>query len=421
MLFPSEVRENPNQKGALSMSTSLLYHAFGLRGYDYVKTEYLNGTVVFTIHQRPHTRRCPLCGSREVLPHGAQERTFKAVPIGGKPVNVVLPIPRVECRSCQVIRQVPLGFADARRSYTRAFERYALELSRLMTIQDVARHLQVGWDTIKDIQKRDLQRRFKKPRYSKLKQIAIDEISIGHGHRYLTVVLNLVTGAVVFVGDGKGADALEPFWQRLRASRARVEAVATDMSPAYIEAIRSHLPGVIHVFDHFHVIKLFNEKLSDFRRELYREATERMDKAVLKGTRWLLLKNPENLDPKRQERERLEEALRMNQPLATVYYMKEDLRQIWEQPDKATAARILDDWMRRAEASCIKVLQKFAATLSMHRTGILAYYDYPISTGPLEGTNNKIRTMQRMAYGFRDQEFFKLKILAIHDAKYALL
>jgi transposase len=403
------------------MSTSLLYHAFGLYGYNYVKTEYKGGRVLFTILQPPHTRRCPVCNTRQVLPHGVQERTFKAVPIGSKPVNIVLPIPRVECRSCKVIRQVPLNFADPRRGYTRAFERYALDLSRRMTIQDVARHLQVGWDTIKDIQKRDLQRRFQKPRYSKLKHIAIDEIAVGQGHRYLTVVLNLLTGAVVFVGDGKGSDALEPFWQRLRASRAKVTAVATDMSPAYIQAVRDNLPGVIHVFDHFHVIKLFNEKLSDFRRELYREATTKMDKAVLKGTRWLLLKNPENLDPKRKERERLEEALRMNQPLATVYYMKEDLRQIWEQPDKATASRVLDDWIRRAEASCIKVLQKFAGTLAMHRTGILAYYDCPISTGPLEGTNNKIKTMQRQAYGFRDQEFFKLKIYALHETNYALL
>ena len=111
----------------------------------------------------------------------------------------------------------------------------------------------------------------------------------------------------------------------------------------------------------------------------------------------------------------------MNQPLATVYYMKEDLRQIWGQPDKATAARVLEDWIRRAEASCIKVLQKFAATLAMHRTGILAYYDCRISTGPLEGTNNKIKTMQRQAYGFRDKEFFKLKIYAIHESKYALV
>ena len=110
----------------------------------------------------------------------------------------------------------------------------------------------------------------------------------------------------------------------------------------------------------------------------------------------------------------------MNQPLATVYYMKEDQRQIWSQPDKQTATRVLEDWIRRAEASCIKILQKFAGTLAMHRTGILAYYDCRISTGPLEGTNNKIRTMQRQAYGFRDKEFLKLKILAIHEAKYAV-
>jgi transposase len=403
------------------MSTSLLYHAFGLQGYDYVKTDYTGGTVRFTIQQRPRTYRCSVCDSRHVCPRGTQQRTFKAVPIGGRPVCVVLPIPRVECPSCKVVRQVPLTFADPRRGYTRAFERYALGLSRLMTIQDVARHLLVSWDTIKDIVKRDLQWRFKKPRLGKLKQIAIDEISIGHGHRYLTVVLNLQTGAVVFVGEGKGAEALEPFWGRLRAARATVEAVATDMSPAYIQAVRENLGNAVHVFDHFHVVKLFNEKLSDFRRELYREATERMDKEVLKGTRWLLLKNPENLDPKRNERERLEEALRMNQPLATVYYLKEDLRQIWEQPDKETATRVLEDWIRRAEASCIKVLQRFAGTRAMHRTGIRAYYDCRISTGPWEGTNNKIKTMQRQAYGFRDQEFFKLKILALHEAKYALV
>jgi transposase len=403
------------------MSTSLLYHAFGLRGYDYVKTEYTGGTVVFTVQQRPHTCRCPHCGSREIIHHGHESRSFKTVPIGRKPVWIVLPIPRVECRCCRLTRQVTLPFADPRRRYTKAFERYALELSRLMTIQGVAQHLGVGWDTIKDIQKRDLQHRFKRPRLSKLKQIAIDEISIGHGQRYLTVVLNLETGAVVFVGDGKGADALDPFWGRLRAAQAKVEAVATDMSAAYIQAVREHLGDAVHVFDHFHVIKLFNEKLSDFRRELHREATDQLHKEVLKGTRWLLLKNPENLDPKKKERERLEEALRMNQPLATVYYLKEDLRQIWNQADKATAARVLDDWIRRAEASCIKMLQQFAGTMALYRTGILAYYDCRISTGPLEGTNNKIKTMQRQAYGFRDQEFFKLKIYALHEAKYALV
>ena len=107
--------------------------------------------------------------------------------------------------------------------------------------------------------------------------------------------------------------------------------------------------------------------------------------------------------------------------LTTVYYMKADLRQIWQQRDKATARRVINDWIRRAHASGITMLQQFARTLTEHRKGILAYYDYRISTGPLEGTNNKIQTMKRQAYGFRDMEFFKLKILAIHRTKYALV
>ena len=111
----------------------------------------------------------------------------------------------------------------------------------------------------------------------------------------------------------------------------------------------------------------------------------------------------------------------MNQPLTTAYYLKDDLRRFWEQAGKAFATSFLNGWIRRAEASGIKLLQQFAGTLAMYRTGILAYYDYPISTGPLEGTNNKIKTMKRQAYGFRDKEFLKLKIYAIHMTKYALV
>ncbi len=403
------------------MSTSLLYQALGIRGYRYLRTDYWGGEVVFSIEQIRANLHCPVCGSRQVTAHGHVPRLFRTVPIGSKATWVCFPIPRVACQRCGVTRQVAVPFAEPQKHYTRAFERYALELSQRMTIQDVAHHLGVSWDTIKDIQKRDLQRHFSKPKLRQLKRIAIDEISIGRGHRYLTVVLDLVSGAVVFVGDGKGADALLPFWRRLRASRAKIKAVATDMSLAYIQAVREHLPRAVHVFDHFHVIKLFNDKLSAFRRELYREATVALHKKILKGTRWLLLKNPENLDPRRHERQRLEEALRINQPLATVYYMKEDLRQIWLQPDKRTAARVLQDWVHRAEASGIRLLRDFAVTLTMYRAGILAYYDHPISTGPLEGSNNKIKTMQRQAYGFRDHAFFKLKIYAIHKTKYALV
>jgi transposase len=113
--------------------------------------------------------------------------------------------------------------------------------------------------------------------------------------------------------------------------------------------------------------------------------------------------------------------LALNTPLTIAYYLKEDLRQIWQQDSKALARAVLKDWIARADASGIPMLQQFARTLEDHQRGILAYYDSPISTGPLEGINNKIQTMKRQAYGFRDLEFFKLKILAIHQAKYALV
>jgi transposase len=402
------------------MSTSLLYHGYGVRGYRYLRTDYVEGEVWFTVEQPREALRCPICGSAKVTRRGEEWRTFRLLPMGSKRVTITLAVARVECAACEVVRQVSLTFADSRRTYTKSFARYALELSRHMTIRDVADHLGVGWDLVKEIQKADLQRRFKKVKLKKLRQLAIDEISIGKQQRYLTVVLDLKSGAVVFVGEGKGSQALEPFWKRLRASRAKIQAVAMDMSKAYIKAVSEWLPKAQIVFDHFHIIKLFNEKLSDLRRELYREATKE-HRAVLKGTRWLLLMNPENLDHQRDEPKRLQAALKLNAPLATAYYLKEDLRELWQQPDWRAARKYLTSWCARATASGIRILQQFAGTLKKHAKGILNYFKFRISTGPLEGTNNKIRTMQRQAYGFRDHEFFKLKIYAIHETRFELV
>jgi transposase len=403
------------------MSKTLLYRMWGIRGYEYVSTSYGEGGACFRVEQDPSTFRCACCGSYKVEKSGVVTRRFRTVPVGGKPVTVELPIQRLLCLACGKTRQSEVGFADARRGYTRSFERYVLDLSRHMSIKAVAKHLGVGWDTVKDIQKRNLHRRFRKPRLKHLRRIAIDEISVGKGQQYLTTVLDLDDGAVVFVGKGKGADALDPFWKRLRGSGAKIKAVATDMSAAYTAAVKKNLPKAIHVYDRFHVVKLFNEKLSNLRRDVQRDAETALQKAVLKGTRWLLLKNPENLDRDKGEHQRLEEALGLNKPLATAYYLKEDLRQLWEKPNKREAGKFLTDWLARARASGIAMLKKFARTLEEHRSGILAYYDCPITTAALEGTNNKIRTMQRQAYGFRDQEFFQLKIYALHETTYALV
>ena len=402
------------------MSTSFLYHGWGIRGYYLVREEFAEGRIVQVIGQEDWRLRCPACGSSRVIRRGHSERDFRAPPMGGKPVTIRFAIPRVGCQECGSVRQVKLGFAEERFSYIRSMERYILDLCRMMTIADVADHLGMSWDTVKDIHKRNLARRFSKPRLKHLKRIATDEISIGRGQRYLTVVLDLVSGAVVFVGNGRSAGALDPFWRRLRASGAKVRAIAMDMSPATIDAARRNLPRAKIVFDRFHVVKLFNDKLSDLRRQVQSSA-EGLAKKVLKCTRWLLLKNPENLNEKRNERQRLDDALMLNHPLFTAYYMREDLRQFWEQDSKAAARRFLDDWIRRAEASQITMWVKFARTLIVHRDGLLAWYNYPISTGPLEGTNNKIKTLQRRAYGYRDREYFTLRIYGLHESKYALV
>jgi len=398
-----------------------LYHGFGIRGYQYEGTRYQQGKVIFGLSRDPDRLRCPCCGSSRVIRKGMLRRRLHCVPIGRRPVMVEVPVQRIHCRDCGTLKQANTGLADERRSYTRSFERYVLELLRHMTMLDVARHLEVSWGMVKDIQKRNLKRRFGRPGLKGLELIAIDEISVGRQHQYLTVVLDLKTGAVVHVGDGRGASALEPFWQRIERQGVKLKAIAIDMSPAYYAAVRENQPQAEVVFDHFHVIKLYNEKLSDLRRDLYREASGPLDKQVLKGTRWLLLKNREKLAVSARDKAALDEALKLNIPLALAYYMKEYLRLIWKQNNKDAATEIMDDWIARASSSGVRMLVSFARTLQTHRRGILAYYDYPISTGPLEGTNNKIKTLQKQAYGFRDREFFKLKIYALHEARYALV
>ena len=403
------------------MSTSLLYHAFGIRGYDYRAMDVKKGELFFRIEVPRKSLKCPACGSAHIHIDEWCPRRWRTLPIGSKPVWIEMDVPKVKCQKCGAKRRVKLGFADPKRQYTKSFERYVIELLQFMTPSDVARHLGISWDLANDIQKRRLGKRFARPKLRKLKEIAIDEIYLGKRHKYITLVLDLKSGAVVFVGHGKGADALKPFWKRLNSSRAKIQAVATDMSQAYISAVLKNLPKARLVFDRFHVMKLLNEKLTELRRQLYREAVDGLAKSVLKGTRWLLLKNPENLDEKKNERERLDEALQLNQSLSIAYYLKDELRLFWEQPTYHAANHFLADWCRRAEASGIKLLMKFTNTLRGHRRGLLAWHSHPISTGPLEGTNNKIKLMQRRAYGYRDLELFKLRILSLHTTQWELI
>jgi len=403
------------------MSTSLLYHGFGIRGYEHLRTEYVDGKVVFYVKEKDDSLRCVVCGSCKVWRRGTNPaRRIKSLPIAMRKTEIVLEPVRVECLDCGGIHQIDIGFTEDARTYTRRVERFVAELCRATTIKNVAKHTGLSWGTVKDIHKRYLARRFDRPRLKELTHIAIDEICVGKPRRFLTLVLDLLTGAIVFVDDGKGSDSLKGFWKRLRVSGAKVQAVAIDMSPAYTKAIKENLSNAGIVYDRFHVIKLMNKKIDSLRRRIQGKGTE-AEKVVLKGLRWLLLKNPDKLVAEKGEQAHLEQALALNKPLATAYYLKEDLRALWELPTKQSAKKYLYGWIGRAKASGERILKSFAKTIEQHAEGLLAYYDYFISSGPLEGTNNKVKTMQRQSFGLRDSDYFKLKLYSLHTTTSRLI
>jgi transposase len=292
-----------------------------------------------------------------------------------------------------------------------------------MTIQDVAELTGLGWDTVKDIDKAYLREKYQSFSLANVRYIAIDEVYLGRKRKYITIVMDLETGRVIHVGTSKGKDALKDFWRRLKRHKANIKAVATDMASGYIAAVMEHLPTADLVLDHFHIIKWFNDKLSLLRRQLYREA-DVLGKDVLKGSRYLLLKAPQNLkasaDKRKDERARLQAALELNQPLATAYYMKERLRLLFDCQSVEQAQKELEAWIQEAQGSKITILIDAARKLMVWKPFILNWYKHPISTGKLEVMNRKIGMLQRQACGYRDDEYLKLRILHLHKSTYSL-
>lgn len=224
------------------------------------------------------------------------------------------------------------------------------------------------------------------------------------------------TGRIIYVGDGKGADALKGFWRKVDHYGVVIEHIATDLSKAFIASVMEHAPLAVHVFDHFHVVKLMNDAIDKLRSRMYHEEKDLNRRKVIKGMRWLLLCNGKDIyDDKHKER--LENALAMNKPLAQAYYLKESMREIWMQVTKTHAESFLDEWIRQARSTKVSLIEKVANTIAAYRSGILAWYDCHISTAKDEGINNKIKVLKRNAYGFRDDKYFELRLYALHDRR----
>jgi transposase len=384
---------------------------------------FLGGKTIFYGSVHPNELVCPSCRSRDVIKFGTKSRTFKTLPVGRKKVELTVHIQRLYCKNCGAIRQPDLDFADTKKHYTHSLEQFVIDMCRVATIQDVAELTGLSWDTVKEIDKSYLRRKYRSFCLTKLRYIAIDEIYLGRKRKYITIVIDLETGCVIHVGKGKGKDALKCFWARLKRSNAKIKAAATDMASGYMADVMEHLPDADLVLDHFHLVKWFNDKLALLRRQMYHEA-DTLGKEVLKGSRYLLLKAPENLksntDKTKDERARLQAALELNQPLATAYYMKERLRLLFSCSDMQQAKSELEAWIAEAQSSKIVILMDAARKLKVWKPFILNWYKHSISTGKVEVMNRKIGLLQRLACGYRDDEYLKLRILHLHRSTYSL-
>ena len=384
------------------------------------RTEYSQGGAILHIQTKENKICCPRCHKKDYVCSGTVTREFKSLPMGDRPITLRMTVQRIRCNHCGCTIQEHIPFARAKCQYTKRLAVYIQSLCQYMTIKAVADHLGMSWNTVKEINKEYLRRKYGKPGLDGLKYIGIDEFAVKKGHVYMTIVADLESGQVVYVGDGKGKDALDGFWKRLSRSKCDIKAVSTDLSGAFISAVREHLPDATLVFDHFHVVKLANDALDKVRIDTYKELDSKEKSSAIKGLRWILLGNGERLKSE-SAADRLDQALKVNANLATSYYLKEELRRVWNQNGKEQAEVILFNWIKEARGSGIRHMTRLADTIEQHMDGLLAYYDYKISSGKVEGINNKIKTIKRQAFGFRDSDYFKLRILSLHDDIYAKL
>lgn len=401
------------------MSTSLLYHTQGIKGFQHQSFVYEADSVIDHI-TRKNALACPECYSYNITPTPLRTRRIQCNKSGQKQFYVEVTVHQIYCKDCKTISIEHLPFLSHPKSrISLAFERTIVELRSEMRISAISKYFDLDWRTVKDCEKRFLKKKFRVIRLKNVKIIGMDEIYVTRvkgKEKYITVVRDLETGAVLYVGKGKGVESLEDFGKRLRHSRCKIKAIAMDMSRSYTAWARENVPDAEIVFDHFHIIKLMNEKIDAVRRKTCAALDEEQRK-LLKNQRFLFLRNVEDLEP---DAELLLNNLRnMFKELGDVSMFKEALRGIYRKADtdfQAEAA--FKNWCSLARKSEVKELEEMAKTIENNLTGITAYWRMAgLTNSSMEGFNNKIRWLIRQAYGFRDDEYFTLKIYNLPNTK----
>jgi len=365
------------------------------------------------IQVQPDRRWRPLChdcrSPAGTIHSQGHRRMIRDLNLADRQVWLQVGYRKVWCPRCGKTRVEHLSFCDSPQRLTHRLRRYVYDLCRLLPVTDVAEHLDLDPKTVTAIDKEFLQQEFGPTDYEGLRVLAMDEIALKKGSRdFITVVLDYDSGRVVWTGEGHDKETLDRFFAGMTAGqKAALQAVALDMWDPYINRIQHHCPQALIVFDLFHLVKGYSFVIDEVRREEVRKAVGPM-KPVVKGSRYLLLKNRENLRP--DQADRLDELLKLNENLNRVYVLKDQFKVIYHYKRRLAAKAALDGWIAMAERIDNYHMVQFIKTLRRFEYGILNHCQFPIGTSRLEGVNNKIKVIKRKAYGFHDPVYFGLKI-----------
>ena len=400
------------------MSTSLMYHTQGIRGFQHQSFDFQNKEIIQRI--KCNSFHCEACLSSRVTVSRHRTRRIQGLPYGSERVYFELDVHWIYCLECQYRSLEQLPFLSHPKSrITKQLERSVIELRSEMSISAVAQYFSLDWRTVKNCEKRHLQKKFKRINLKNVKVIGIDEIFVTRRkdhEKYITVVRDLESGAVLHVGKGKGGDALEEFGVKLKRRGIKIEVIAMDMSKAFYAWVQKNIPDAEVVFDHFHIIKLMNDKLDKVRR---RTATfiDGDQRQLLKNQRFLFLRNVENLEP--DAKQLLDNLRKIFHELGETSMMKEALRSIYDiAKNDLQAEAAFKNWCDIANQTEVDELKQMAKTIQNNLNGITAYWrTNRLSNAAMEGFNNKIRWLMRQAYGYRDEEYFHLKIYDLPEIK----
>ena len=321
-------------------------------------------------------------------------------------------IRRVYCRRCQKVKQEKLEWLAEFPFYTKRFAFYVGRRCRGSTIQDIAKELHLNWKTVKALEKQYMREQLRRVSNPGPKVIGIDEFSLRKGHTYRLVVSDLERKRPIwFGGEDRSEESLDRFYQWLGSKKSqKIKLAVMDMWKAFRNSTAKNAPQAGILFDKFHVVRHLNEALDKVRKREYARLTGR-SREYIKGQKYMLLSRWEHLNS--DGRESLKKLLKANKRLHTAYLLKESFGQLWGYKREGWARRFFENWLCALKWQRLKPYEEFAKMIDRHWDGIAAFCqsENKVSLGFVEGLNNKIRVIQRRAYGLRDEEYLRLKVL----------